>query len=192
MRLMMLIVQLGVAEVIPSVDSAVLTQVFAKGHYVKCPMTVLFTVRDETHVTSLAANPSNMAMWRFLIQWLEALCNMTKQEWLELLELEAPSILGVCHPAASALDVSEPSFCWESSESESYEMDPSPIASPAGDSLRGYSPSPFREPVEDIGFNLAVSLEAIPEPVPHLSEAENFAVGMLRQQWATESNVSCA
>ena len=130
-----------------------------------------------------------MATWRISIQWLEAQCNMTEQEWLELLELEAPSILGVCHPAASVLDVSEPSFCWESSESDSCEMDLSPVASQADDSLRGYSPSPLRSPVDDIGFNLEVNLEAIPEPAPHPSEAENFAVGMLRQQWAAESSL---
>ena len=35
----------------------------------------------------------------------------------------------------------------------------------------------------------AVSLEAIPEPTPQFSEAENFAVEMLRHQRATESSL---
>ena len=131
---------------------------------------MLFKWCDEPYVATLEVKFSAMAMW-CVFQWLELLCSMTEQEWLELLELEAPFILGVCHPAASVLDVSEPSFCWESSESESC------------------APSPFRAPVEDIGFNLAVSLAAIPEPTPQFSEAENFAVEMLRQQWATESSL---
>ena len=123
-------------------------------------------------------------------QWLESMGDMTEQEWLELLELEAPSRLGICHPAAAVLDVSEPSFCWESSESESRELDPTPTASlaNASDSLRGYSPSPLRTPVNEAGINLDVNLEAIPELLPQLSEAENLAVMLLRQQWATESS----
>ena len=123
------------------------------------------------------------------IQWLEVQSRMTEQEWLELLELEAPSILGVCHPAASVLDVSEPSFCWESSESESCEMELSPVASQADVSLCGYSPSPTRSPVDDIGFNLEVNLEAVPEQLSHLCEAENLAVAMLRQQMAAEAGL---
>ena len=123
------------------------------------------------------------------VQWLEVQYRMTEQEWLELLELEAPSILGVCHPAASVLDVSEPSFCWESSESESCVMELSPVASQADVSLCGYSPSPTRSPVDDIGFNLAVNLEAVPEQLSHLCEAENLAVAMLRQQWAAEASL---
>ena len=114
---------------------------------------------------------------------------MTEQEWAELLLLEAPSILGVCHPAAAALDVSEPSFCWESSESEASASDVCMDASPLGDSLRGYSPSPCRVNSEAEGFNLAVNLAAIPESLPRFSEAENFAVDLLKKGWATEANL---
>ena len=125
-------------------------------------------------------------------QWLEIMGGVTEQEWLELLELEAPSILGICHPAAAVLDVSEPSFCWDSSESESCESDSAPTASIANDSdsLGGYSPSPLRMPVSEAGVNLDVNLEAFPEPLPQLSEAENLAVVLL-QQWATESSFLC-
>ena len=98
---------------------------------------------------------------------------------------------GICHPAAAVLDVSEPSFCWESSESETCESDFCMDASPVGDSLslRGYSPSSCRVQADECGFNLAVNLEAIPGPNPQFSEAETFAVAMLKKQWTTESNL---
>ena len=85
-------------------------------------------------------------------QRLAALHSMTESEWLALLELEAPSILGVCHPRAAALDISEPSFCWESSESDDADSDVFMDASPAGDSLRGYSPSPNRALLAESGW----------------------------------------
>ena len=61
--------------------------------------------------------------------------------------------------------------------------------SSVGDGLRGYSPSPCRMPVDEGGFNLAVNVAATPEPDPHFSEAENFAVEMLKNGWATEANL---
>ena len=125
----------------------------------------------------------------FFLTQARAAESMTEQEWVELLLLEAPSILGVCHPAAAALDVSEPSFCWESSESEASASDVCMDASPLGDSLRGYSPSPCRVNSEAEGFNLAVNSAAIPESLPHFSEAENFAVDLLKKGWATEANL---
>ena len=115
--------------------------------------------------------------------------SVTEQEWLELLLLESPPILGVCHPAAEALDVSEPSFCWETSESEACVSGACMDASPLEDSLRGYSPSPCRTPIEEEGFNLAVRAAAIPESQPNFSEAENFAVELLKKGWATEASL---
>ena len=107
---------------------------------------------------------------------------MTEQEWLELLELEAPSILGICAPGAEILDASEPSFSWESSESESVAHDVSMEESLDADSLAGYSPLPCRSPCQEPGFNLSVNAQAIPAPNEGYREAENFAVGILRRQ----------
>ena len=113
---------------------------------------------------------------------------MTEQEWLELLELEAPSILGVCAPGAEVLDISEPSFILESSESESVEHDISMEEPLDADSLAGYSPSPSRSPCLEPGFNLAVNVHAIPELSEGHSEAETFSVDLLKRQWATEAD----
>ena len=113
---------------------------------------------------------------------------MTEQEWLELLELEAPSILGVCAPDPDVLDISEPSFIWESSESESVEHDVSMDECLDAGSLAGYSPSPCRSPGPEPGFNLAVALQAIPELSEGHSEAEAFSVDLLKRKWATEAD----
>ena len=76
------------------------------------------------------------------------LVDMDQAEWLELVQLELPSILGVAAPGAEVLDVSEPTFWTQEDTEEESDF--------TNDTSMGlYSPSPRRSVVDETpGFNL--------------------------------------
>ena len=76
------------------------------------------------------------------------LVDMDQAEWLELVQLELPSILGLAAPGADVLDISEPTF-WTQEDTE----EESDFASDTSMGL--YSPSPCRSVLDGTpGFNL--------------------------------------
>ena len=116
----------------------------------------------------------------------DASSGLSREEWDELITLEAPSIWGLSVSRADVLDGSEPSFDWSFEEAESERM-----SLEAATSLDAYSPSPAMSMRDEneVGFNLLPppgldANVAFPDP-----DCERVAFSALTNRWVTEGTL---
>ena len=107
---------------------------------------------------------------------------LSRAEWDELLELEAPSIWGLSVSRAVVLDDSEPTFDWSFEDAESER-----VSQDADTSLDAYSPSMgMSVDADEAGFNLNPPAAFDAQAVLPDSDCERMAFQALQVKWVSE------
>ena len=153
-------------------------------------------IRDAQQIYSIAC-PANQQPYRISFTLVapssitrdipyDASSGLSRAEWEELLELEAPSIWGLSVSRADVLDDSEPTFDWSFEEAESERM-----SHEAAASLDAYSPSMAMSisDANEAGFNLHPPAAFDENAILPDSECERVAFAALQNKWVTEDTL---